>query len=142
MDSSCNPVCFRRCIDSPRRGNDNFQFEITRGENAPRRKYSKDGNLHRITLRYDSISVIGVIWAMQSMHEIAEEIDEIYKTKRVHLISLIGIIMTAVLAVLLMINPFEHITVHVRILGFEIIASIFVRRVRTKKLSKQPQLYC
>ena len=84
-------------------------------------------------MKAESISILGVIWAMQSLHEVSEEIDEYHKTKKITPISAISSIISLVLAAMLMMDPFEHFTTHVRILGLEMIASAFIRRRRGAK---------
>ena len=78
----------------------------------------------------DSLSTIGVIWAIFSLHESAEEINEFIETKHFNIVSCISIIISVVLAAMLMFDPFEHFETHIRILGLEIIASVFTRRKR------------
>ncbi len=74
-----------------------------------------------------SISVIGIIWAMESFYETAEEIDK-YKAKRkFHIISLLSMIISIILAASLIMDPFEHFTVHVIVLGIEMIVTVFIR---------------
>ena len=81
----------------------------------------------------ESISILGVIWAVQSLHEVAEEIDEYRETKKFRLVGAVSTVFSMVLAAMLMMDPFEHFTTHVRILGLEIMASAFVRR-RKKRI--------
>ena len=81
-------------------------------------------------MKADSISILGVIWAMLSLQEVSKEIDECRETKKVSLISVISMLFSLVLAAMLMMNPFEHFTTHVRILGLEILSSAFIRRRR------------
>ncbi|MCR5747909.1 MAG: DUF308 domain-containing protein [Lachnospiraceae bacterium] len=80
-----------------------------------------------------SISTIGVIWAMQSLAEVAEEIEEFRKEHKVRKLNLIVIIISTVLAVMLIMDPFEHFTVHVAILGIEMIASAFILSHKKKQ---------
>ena len=79
-------------------------------------------------LKGDSISVIGVIWAVLSLNEVAAEIDEYHKTKHISLVSGISILVSMILAALLMMDPFAHFTMHIKILGLEMISSAFIRR--------------
>lgn len=89
-------------------------------------------------LKEGSIAVIGVIWAVQSLHEVADEIDEYRETKHIRVVGIISIVISVILAAMLMINPFEHFSLHIRILGLEIISSAFVRKkkqvVEAKKI--------
>lgn len=90
--------------------------------------------------KHDAIGTMGVIWAVMSLFEAAQEIDEIYKTKKVNVISMIGIVVSAVLALLLILDPFKHFEMHIRILGLEILFSAFIRRrslIRQKKESQK-----
>ena len=86
-----------------------------------------------LTMKGDSIGVLGVIWAMITLYEVAMEIDESRKTKKISPLSLISIIISIFLAVLLISDPFAHFITHVRILGIEMIAAAFVRRKRRVK---------
>ena len=86
-------------------------------------------------MKADSISILGVIWAVQTLHDVAEEIDEYRESKSFSIISCISMIISIILAVMLMMDPFEHFETHVRILGLEIIASVFIRRRRLMKTS-------
>ncbi len=79
-----------------------------------------------------SISLIGIIWAMESFYEVAEEIDEYRKRRKFHIISLLSMIISAILAATLIMDPFEHFTVHVIVLGIEMIVTVFIRS-RNKK---------
>ncbi len=74
-----------------------------------------------------SITIIGIIWAMESFYEVAEEIDNYRKNKKFHLISLLSMIISIILATTLIINPFNHFTTHVIVLGIEMIVTVFIR---------------
>ena len=80
----------------------------------------------------NSIQIIGVIWAMNSLLEVEEEINEYHRKKEIRPIQLVGILVTIALAVMLMIDPFEHFNTHVRILGLEMIAAVFVRNKKLR----------
>lgn len=84
----------------------------------------------------DSIAILGVIWAMISLYEVAQEIDEYRETGKISVISIISIIATIALAVMLITDPFEHFNTHVRILGLEMIAAVFVRGKRNREITK------
>ena len=86
-------------------------------------------------LKGDAISVIGVIWAMYTLHEVSEEINDYQKTGEINAINIVSILISLVLAALLLLDPFEHFGTHVRLLGCEIIVSVFVRRknIRSQK---------
>lgn len=76
----------------------------------------------------DAIGVIGAIWAMISLREVAEEITEAYKEKHFSVFRVIMSIISVALAVMLLFDPFEHFSLHVRVLGLEMLNSVFVRR--------------
>ena len=88
--------------------------------------------------KWESIAIIGVIWAIISLYEAAKEIDECRKKKDHILVSIISIVITIGLAVILMIDPFEHFITHVRILGLEMIVPALIRG--TKNLKQQKKL--
>ncbi len=79
-----------------------------------------------------SVSTIGVIWAMQSFNEVAEEIEDYRSNHEFHLLSLVSIIIATVLAVLLMLDPYEHFSEHVRILGLEMIFTTLIHNPEKK----------
>lgn len=89
-----------------------------------------------LLMKGNSISVLGVIWGVTSLHEVAAEIDECYKTKHISKVSLISMIISVVLAAMLMMDPFKHFNMHVRILGLEIITTVFIRRKKELKEQK------
>ncbi len=74
-----------------------------------------------------SISTLGIIWAMESFYEVADEIDKYRKNRKFHLISLLSMIISTILAATLIMDPFEHFTVHVIVLGIEMIITVFIR---------------
>ncbi|MCR4924349.1 MAG: DUF308 domain-containing protein, partial [Lachnospiraceae bacterium] len=69
-----------------------------------------------------SITTLGIIWAMQSFTEVAEEIEEYRKERKFHVSKLIFIIISIILAAMLIMDPFDHFTFHVVVLGLEMIA--------------------
>ncbi len=79
-----------------------------------------------------SITIIGIIWAMESFYEVAEEIDNFRKNKKFHIISLLSMIISIILAAALIMDPFEHFTVHVIVLGIEMIVTVFIRSHKEK----------
>ena len=87
--------------------------------------------------RGNSIAILGVVWAMISLHEAAEEIDEYRRAKKVSVVRIIVIAVSIVLAIMLMVNPFEHFNTHVRILGLEIIAYVFIRGKNDRQNKKK-----
>ena len=87
----------------------------------------------------ESIGMIGSIWAMLSLLEVAETIDEAAAEKHITALRCAAIIVSTALAVMLLFAPFEHFTTHVRILGAELMVSIFTRRrnlIREKRMEK------
>ena len=84
-------------------------------------------------LKADAISVIGTIWAMYTLHKVSEEINDFQKTKEISVLSVVSIIISLVLAALLLIDPLGHFGTHVRLLGCEILVSVFVRRKKRTK---------
>lgn len=76
----------------------------------------------------DAIGAIGGLWAMMSLYEVGEEINEMTEEKRFSVFRIIMSAISITLAVMLLFDPFEHFTTHVRVLGLEIISSVFVRR--------------
>lgn len=81
----------------------------------------------------DSIGVIGAIWAMVSLNEVAEEINEAVENRRFSAFRMIMSVVSIVLAVMLLFDPFEHFATHVRVLGLEMLVSVFVRRHNIRK---------
>lgn len=76
----------------------------------------------------EAIGVIGAIWAMISLNEAAEEINEAAENKHFAPLQAVMTVISIALAVMLLFDPFEHFVTHVRILGLEMIASVFIRR--------------
>lgn len=83
----------------------------------------------------DAIGPIGAIWAMISLSEVADEITESFENKSFSAVQITFSVVSVGLAILLMFNPFQHFAFHVRILGLEMLAMIFVRwhNLRRKK---------
>ncbi len=84
-------------------------------------------------LEEKSISIIGIIWAMESFYEVAEEIDNYRKNRKFRIISLLSMIISTVLATTLIMDPFDHFTVHVIVLGIEMIVTVFIRNRNNKQ---------
>ena len=89
-----------------------------------------------LVLGGNSVSILGVIWAMISLLEAAKEIDEFRETKKISPVGIIAVVISIVLSVMLMANPFLHFYTHVRILGLEIIANVFVKAKNIRKSRK------
>ena len=84
----------------------------------------------------DAIGVIGSMWAMISLFEAAEEIDEEVKRKEYSVFRFVSIALSTFLAIMLLFDPFEHFELHMRILGVEMVLSIFERQ---HKIIRQKQ---
>ena len=76
----------------------------------------------------ESIGTLGIIWAILSLQDTAEELEDYRRTKIIRPINVIGIIVSVILAVLLLLAPFEHFSMHIRVLGLEMISAVFIRR--------------
>lgn len=77
----------------------------------------------------EAVGIIGVIWAVFSLEEVSTDFNEMWKNKRFSAFHIITAIVSVVLAVMLIIDPFEHFTVHVSVLGLEIIFSCLSKGV-------------
>ncbi len=82
----------------------------------------------------NAIGAIGAFWAMASLHEVAEEITEAFENRKFSLFRMIASAITIALAVMLLFAPFEHFAFHVRILGLEILSSVFVRKRKIRQV--------
>ena len=74
-------------------------------------------------LKAESINIIGVMWAIFSLKEVSEEIDQMWKEKHVHIFCLLSSVVTVSLAIMLMMDPFDHFSTHVKVLGLMIIST-------------------
>ena len=81
----------------------------------------------------EAIGPIGAIWAMMSLNEVSEEITEDFENHSFSLVRSIFAVITIALAVMLMFDPFEHFSVHIGVLGAEMISSCFIRKRGGKK---------
>ena len=79
----------------------------------------------------NSIGVIGAIWALLSLDEVEDEINEAVKNHHISVFRAIMTAITIILAIMLLFNPTGHFALHVRILGLEMLASVFVRQQRS-----------
>ena len=88
--------------------------------------------------REDSLGPIGSIWALFTLVEVAEEVNEAYHHRKMpSVISLLIVVASTALAIMLLFDPFEHFSFHVRILGIEMVLSIFARwGVRPKRAAE------
>ena len=82
----------------------------------------------------NAIGAIGAFWAMASLHEVSEEITEAFENRKFSLFRMIASGITVTLAVMLLFAPFDHFSFHVRILGLEILSSVFVRKRRIRQV--------
>jgi len=89
--------------------------------------------------RAEAIAPIGAIWAMVSLYEVGEEITESFETRRFSVFRIIAAAFSTFLAILLMFNPFDHFTVHVQILGLEMLVFVFVRKRRLIQRKKEAE---
>ena len=78
-------------------------------------------------LKAESINIIGVMWAIFSLKEVSEEIDQMWKEKHVHIFCLLSSVVTVSLAIMLMMDPFDHFSTHVKVLGLMIISTILAK---------------
>ena len=84
----------------------------------------------------EAIGAIGAIWAMLSLYEVAEEITEAFANRHFPFIGLIFSAITIVLAVMLLFAPVEHFVLHVRILGLEMLSTLFAREHHLRRRRK------
>ena len=84
-------------------------------------------------MRHESIAIIGVIWALWSLEEAGREIDDAVRTQQFSLFSFFLLLTSIALSILLIMDPFEHITMHVQYVGIEIIAIILLSRNNTRQ---------
>ena len=78
-------------------------------------------------LKAESINIIGVMWAIFSLKEVSEEIDQMWKEKHVHIFCLLSSVVTVSLAIMLMMDPFDHFSTHVKVLGLMIISTTLAK---------------
>ncbi len=80
-----------------------------------------------IFMKENVYETLGVIWAMLSLLEAAEEINEFFWERHAVWYQVILAVITIGLAVLLLFGPKEHFSMHIRILGAEIILNAFLQ---------------
>ena len=78
-------------------------------------------------LKAESINIIGVMWAIFSLKEVAEDIDQMWEEKHVYIFCLLSSVVTVSLAIMLMIDPFDHFSIHVKVLGLMIISTTLAK---------------
>lgn len=78
-------------------------------------------------LKAGSINIIGVMWAIFSLKKVAEELDQMWKEKHVNIFCLLSSVISVVLATMLMADPFEHFSIHVKVLGLMIISTFLAK---------------
>ena len=78
-------------------------------------------------LKARSINIIGVMWAIFSLKEVSEEIDHMWAEKHVYIFCLLSSVVTVSLAVMLMMDPFDHFSTHIKVLGLMIISTTIAK---------------
>ena len=78
-------------------------------------------------LKAESINIIGVMWAIFSIKEVSEDIDQMWAEKHVYIFCLLSSVVTVSLAIMLMIDPFDHFSTHVKVLGLMIISTTLAK---------------
>lgn len=84
-------------------------------------------------LNIESINIVGVMWAIFSLLEVSNEIDLMWKKQHVDIICLLSSVVTVTLSIMLMINPFEHFSAHVKVLGLTIISTFIAKTIELIK---------
>jgi uncharacterized membrane protein HdeD (DUF308 family) len=87
--------------------------------------------------RKDGVELMGFVWAIVALSEAAEEINEFIAQKKVTVIGGLLTLISIVLAVMLLFEPFEHFSFHVRILGIEMLLSVVARQWMAYKKIKE-----
>lgn len=77
------------------------------------------------------------MWAIFSLKEVSEKIDQMWAEKHIHIFCLLSSVVTVSLAIMLMMDPFEHFSTHVKVLGLMIISTTIVKAADliTEKMS-------
>ena len=78
-------------------------------------------------LKARSINIIGVMWAIFSLKEVSEDIDHMWAEKHVYIFCLLSSVVTVSLAVMLMMDPFDHFSTHIKVLGLMIISTTIAK---------------
>lgn len=78
--------------------------------------------------RREAIGPLGSIWAVLTLYEVLAEINEMAREKHFPVLRVLLVLIETVLAIMLLFDPEEHFTFHVRILGIEMILYAFERR--------------
>ncbi len=79
--------------------------------------------------RGDSIGPLGSIWAVLTLYEVHAEINEMVREKHFPILRVLLALVETALAIMLLLDPVEHFTFHVRILGIEMILYVVERRL-------------
>ena len=79
-------------------------------------------------LQKNAVTIIGIIWAFLSLEEAGQEVDDFVRLKKINVLNLILVIVSIVLSILLILDPEEHLGLHVRFVGIEIISTIILSR--------------
>ncbi|MBQ7623657.1 MAG: hypothetical protein IJS65_00090 [Clostridia bacterium] len=85
----------------------------------------------------DSVQLMGFVWAIMALYEVGEEIDEMIREKKASFLQVLVLTVSTVLAVLLLFSPFHHFAFHVRVLGIEMLLSVFIRHTVVLKKKKK-----
>ena len=78
--------------------------------------------------RKDGVELMGFVWAIMALSEAGEEISEFIEHKKVPVVDGLLTLASVVLAIMLLFEPFEHFSFHVRILGIEMLLSVVARQ--------------
>ena len=73
-----------------------------------------------------AVTIIGIIWAFLSLEAAGHEVDDILRLHHLSVLNVILVIVSIVLSVLLIIHPEEHIELHIRFVGVEIISTVIL----------------
>ena len=78
--------------------------------------------------RHEAIGPLGSIWATLSIIEVIEQVNEMAHERRFPIPRVLLVLVTLVLGIMLLFDPVEHFTFHVRILGIEMILYVIERK--------------
>lgn len=84
----------------------------------------------------NSITVLSIMWALLTLEECAQGIDEFIQNKSFNLFRGGWMIISILLSVALMYDPNHHLTFHMIVLGFEMIANAFIKTHHLYKIGK------
>lgn len=78
--------------------------------------------------RHESIGPLGSVWAVLTLYEVMAEINEMAHEKHFPVLRVALVLIETVLATMLLFDPEEHFTFHVRILGIEMLLYVVERK--------------